>query len=218
MIFGMQRNGTLPALFGRLHPVWGVPRPAMWLNLVVSFLFLFFFRGWGKLAAVISVATIISYLAGPVSAFALRRTAPEVPRPLRLPGLPVIAGAAFVFATELLYWAKWPLTGEVMLLVVVALPIYFYYQAHTGWPDFARHLSGAWWLIIYLPAIAVVSWAGSARFGGQDYLQWGWDLLVVAALGIVFFLWGGRAAWRTPAVTAAGQERQGGSAALRPLQ
>jgi amino acid transporter len=218
MIYGMQRNGTLPRVFGRLQPRYGVPRPAMWLNLVVSFLFLFFFRGWGKLAAVISVATIISYLAGPVSAFALRRTAPEVPRPLRLPGLPVIAGAAFVFATELLYWAKWPLTGEVMLLVVVALPIYFYYQAHTGWPDFARHLSGAWWLIIYLPAIAVVSWAGSARFGGQDYLQWGWDLLVVAALGIVFFLWGGRAAWRTPAVTAAGQERQGGSAALRPLQ
>ncbi len=209
MIYGMQRNGTLPRVFGRLQPRYGVPRPAMWLNLVVSFLFLFFFRGWGKLAAVISVATIISYLAGPVSAFALRRTAPEVPRPLRLPGLPVIAGAAFVFATELLYWAKWPLTGEVMLLVVVALPIYFYYQAHTGWPDFARHLSGAWWLIIYLPAIAVVSWAGSARFGGQDYLQWGWDLLVVAALGIVFFLWGGRAAWRTPAVTAAGQERQG---------
>src|SRR6185312_5160357 len=54
MLYGMQKNGTLPKVFGGLHPVWGVPRPAMWLNLVVSFLFLFFFRGWGKLAAVIS--------------------------------------------------------------------------------------------------------------------------------------------------------------------
>ena len=57
--------------------MYGVPRPAMWLNLAVSFLFLFFFRGWGTLAAVISVATIISYLTGPVSAMTLRRTAPN---------------------------------------------------------------------------------------------------------------------------------------------
>jgi len=209
MIYGMQRNGTLPQVLGRLQPKYGVPRPAMWLNLAVSFLFLFFFRGWGKLAAVISVATIISYLAGPVSALVLRRTAPEVPRPLRLPGLEVIAALAFVFATELLYWAKWPLTGEVILLVVVALPIYFYYQAQAGWPDFARQARGAVWLVAYLPAIALASWAGSSRFGGRDYLRWGWDLAVVAALGLVFFTWGRRSGWRTPAVAAAGQEAAG---------
>src|ERR1700754_4101996 len=45
MIYGMERNGTLPKVLGRLHPKWGVPRPAMWLNLAVSFLFLFKFRG-----------------------------------------------------------------------------------------------------------------------------------------------------------------------------
>jgi len=206
MIFGMQKNGTLPKVFGGLHPVWGVPRPAMWLNLVVSFLFLFFFRGWGKLAAVISVATIISYLTGPVSALTLRRTAPNVPRPLRLPGLHLIAALAFVFATELLYWAKWPLTGGVILLVVVALPVYFYYQARAGWDDFARQLRGAWWMIVYLPAIAAVSWAGSAKFGGRDYLPWGWDLVVVAVVGFVFFLWGYRSGWATPAVARAGAE------------
>ncbi|HEY5311626.1 MAG TPA: APC family permease, partial [Pirellulales bacterium] len=131
MIYGMERNGTLPKVFGRVHPKWGVPRPAMWLNLVVSFLFLFFFRGWDSLAAVISVATIISYLTGPVSVMTLRRTAPELHRPLRLAGLSVLAGIAFIMSTELLYWAKWPLTGEIILLMVVALPVYFYYQAKS---------------------------------------------------------------------------------------
>jgi amino acid transporter len=208
MIYGMQRNGTLPAILGRLEPRYGVPRPAMWLNLAVSFLFLFFFRGWGKLAAVISVATIISYLTGPVSALVLRRTAADVQRSLRLPVLPLISGSAFVFATELLYWAKWPLTGGVILLVVVALPIYFYYQARASWRDFARQLAGAWWMIVYLPVIAAVSWAGSARFGGRDYLPWGWDLLVVALLGLAFFLWGVRSGWRTPAVEQAARHRE----------
>ncbi|MGB9329723.1 MAG: APC family permease [Steroidobacteraceae bacterium] len=200
MIYGMQRNGTLPKVLGKLNPVYGIPRPAMWLNLIVSFLFLFFFRGWGTLAAVISVATIISYMTGPVSAMALRRSAAKMHRPLRLVALPVLAMLAFVFATELLYWAKWPLTGEVILLMVVALPIYLFYQAQSGWPDFRRQLRAAWWLVLYLPVVAFISWAGSARFGGHDYLTWGWDLLVVALVGLIFFAWGVKSGWSTPAL------------------
>jgi len=209
MIFGMERNGTLPKVLGHVDARTGIPRPAMWLNLVVSFLFLFKFRGWGTLAAVISVATIISYLTGPVSAMTLRRTAHGFPRPLFIPALPVIAALAFIFATELMYWAKWPLTGEIILLVVVALPVYFYYQLRTGWHDFARQLSGAWWLIAYLPTMALVSWAGSAKFGGHDYIKWGWDLLLVAAIGAAFFAWGATSGWDTPAVRQAQADHAG---------
>jgi len=208
MIYGMERNGTLPRIFGSVHTKWGVPRPAMWLNLVVSFLFLFFFRGWGTLAAVISVATIISYLTGPVSVMTLRRTAPELHRPFRLMGLPVLAGIAFIMSTELLYWARWPLTGEIILLMVVALPVYLYYQAKAGWHDFARQMKGAWWLVFYLPTLAFVSWAGSTTFGGQGYLSYGVDLAVVAVIGLVFYLWGVKSGWRTPSVEAAQLEAQ----------
>lgn len=200
MIYGMERNATLPAVLGWLHPVYGIPRPAMWFNLVVSFLFLFFFRGWGALMAVISVALVISYLIGPVSSLTLRRTAAVMPRPFRVAGLPVLAALAFTFATELLYWAQWPLTGEIILLIVIALPVYLFYQAKNRWVDFARQLRAAWWLILYLPSVALVSWAGSARFGGRDYLTWGWDLVVVASLGLIFFIWGVRSGWSTPAV------------------
>ncbi len=203
MIYGMERNGTLPKILGKVHPKWGVPRPAMWLNLAVSFLFLFFFRGWDSLAAVISVATIISYLTGPVSVMTLRRTAPELHRPFRLAGLPTIAGIAFIMSAELLYWAKWPLTGKIILLIVVALPIYIYYQYKSGWHDFGRQMKGAWWLVFYLITLAVVSRIGSAKFGGLDYIHYGWDLLVVAVIGLVFFLWGVQAGWRTPSVEAA---------------
>lgn len=214
MIYGMERNGTLPGVLGRLHPVYGVPRPAMWFNLIVSFLFLFFFRGWGTLAAVISVALVISYLIGPVSALALRRTAGRMHRPFRVAGLPVIAALAFIFATELLYWATWPLTGEIMLLIVIALPVYLFYQAKNRWLDFARQLRASWWLIFYLPTIAFVSWAGSASFGGHDYLTWGWDLVVVAALGLIFFIWGAKSGWCTPAIQQAQIDQSGPSVSL----
>jgi amino acid transporter len=203
MIYGMERNGTLPKVLGRIHPVYGVPRPAMWFNLGVSYLFLFQFRGWATLAAVISVATIISYLTGPVSVVSLRRTAPDLHRPFRLPALSLIAMVAFVFSAELLYWAKWPLTGEIILLVVVALPVYFYYEAKAGWHDFARHFRGAAWLVAYLPVIALVSWLGSTQFGGRNVIPYGWDLAVVGAIGVCFYFWGVASGWRTPAVDAA---------------
>jgi amino acid transporter len=211
LVYGMERNGTLPAVLGRVHPVYGVPRPALWFNLVVSFIFLFFFRGWGTLAAVISVVIVISYLIGPVSSLALRRTAGKVHRPFRVPGLPVVAALAFILATEVLYWAQWPLTGEIILLILVALPVYLFYQAKNRWVDFPRQLRAAWWLIFYLPTIALVSWVGSARFGGRDYLTWGWDLIVVAVLSLIFFIWGARSGWRTPALRHAQMESGGPS-------
>ncbi len=197
MIQGMQRNGTLPEMLGRLHPLYGIPRQAMWFNLAISFIFLLFFRGWGTLAAVISVATVISYLTGPVSVAALRRVAPDLPRPLRVAGIHLIAPLAFVFASLVLYWARWPLTGEIILLMVIALPVYIYYQAKSGWHDFRREFVGAAWLVAYLPVMALLSWLGSSEFGGINVLPYGLDMVVVALAGYVFFLWGSRSGWHT---------------------
>ncbi|MDN0073817.1 APC family permease [Crenobacter sp. SG2303] len=197
MIYAMEKNGTMPACFGRLHPLYNVPRPAMWFNLLISFVFLFFFRGWGSLAAVISVATVISYLTGPVSTMALRRAAPELPRPLRVPGIGAISAFAFVCASLVLYWARWPLTGQIIILMAFALPIYAYYQAKAGWPNFARDWRATRWLVVYLLAMAAVSYFGSREFGGTGAIPFGWDMGLVALLALGFFRWGVASGWRT---------------------
>ena len=202
MIYAMERSGTVPEVFGRVHPKYGIPRPAMWFNLLVSFIFLFFFRGWGKLAAVISVATIITYLVVPISVMVLRRTAPNLHRPLRVPGLPLLAPMAFVLATLMLFWARWPHTGQIMLLLILPLPVYLYYQAKGNWRDFGRQLRASWWLFAYLIVITVLSWAGSKEFEGHDYIGYGWDQLCVAVTSLAFYFWGVRSGWRTPAVIA----------------
>ena len=51
--------------------------------------------------------------------------------------------------------------------------------------------------------VALISWGGSDRFGGQGYLPYGWDLVVVAVVGFAFYVWGVHSGWRTPAVEAA---------------
>ena len=140
MIYAMERSGSLPPIFGRVHPRFGIPRPAMWFNLLVSFAFLFFFRGWGKLAEVISVATIITYLVVPVSVMVLRRTAPHLHRPLRMPALKILApigvrtrdahavlGALAAYRPD--HAAVDPADADLSLL-----------SRKGGWSDFGRHL------------------------------------------------------------------------------
>jgi len=198
MIYAMERNNTMPKMFGDVHPFYGVPRNAMWFNLLVSFIFMFFFRGWSSLAAVISVATVISYLTGPISLMALKRSATEIRRPLRVPFMGVIAPFAFVCASLILYWAKWPLTGEIILLMVVALPVYFYFQSKQGWEGWGSDLKAAWWLCGYLPVMALLSLIGSKEFGGAGVLPYGWDMLVVTLVALVFYYWGINSGYRTP--------------------
>ena len=190
MIQGMSENGHFPKVFGTLHPRYGVPRPAMWLNLAVSFVFLFMFRGWGTLSAVIGVATVISYVTGPVCVVVLRRTAPDIPRPLRLKGLALLGPAAFILASEALYWSRWPLTGQVILIVALGIPIYLFYQAKAGFSGFGQQVRSGIWLPVYLLWMAALSAAGSTKFGGHGLLPYGWDMMIVAISSLAFYQWG----------------------------
>ena len=203
MIYAMERNKTMPAILGRIHPQSGIPRVSMWFNLGVAFIFLFFFRGWGALAAVISVMTVISFLTGPICVAALRRVAPDMHRPLRVKGLSWIAPVAFVCASEVLYWSCWPLTGEIIVLMVAALPVYCYYQHRAGWPNFARELNGAW----------LLSMLGSSAFGGMNVIPYGWDLTLVAVVSLEFYHWGVRSGWCTPYLNERHAERRAFAAA-----
>jgi amino acid transporter len=197
MIYGMQTNGYLPAIFGKLHPVYSVPRAAMFLNLGVSFLFLFLFRGWGVLAEIISVATLISYIMGPVALMTLRRTGSNLSRPFRLKGAAFIAPCGFIFASLTLYWARWPLTGEVLFIMMIGLPVYFYYQAKNKWSGFREQFLSGIWMIVYLLCMILMSCLGSDRFGGKDIIPYGWDMITVAVISLMFYYWGVRSGRNT---------------------
>ena len=94
-----------------------------------------------------------------------------------------------------------------MLLLILPMPVYLYSQAQSGWSEFDRHLKGAWWLIAYLASIVALSWAGSKEFAGRGYIGYGWDQLCVALASLVFFYWGMRSGWNTPALAAAQKPR-----------
>ncbi|GGH73513.1 amino acid transporter [Pullulanibacillus pueri] len=206
MIYGMEQNGYFPKVFGRVHPKLGIPRPAMWLNLVVSFIFLYLFRGWGSLSDVISVATVISYLIGPISVVVLRNIGNDLQRPLRLKGIKILAPIAFIVGSLMLYWSRWPLTGEITIVMLIGLPIYFYYQFKNKFRGFSTHLKAGLWMIIYLLWMVVLSLIGSSDFGGLNIIPTGWDTVAVVISALIFYLWGVKSGWKTPEIE--GKERE----------
>ncbi|AEW96308.1 MULTISPECIES: APC family permease [Streptomycetaceae] len=213
MIHGVQENGHLPGIFGKVDPKTGVPRPALLLNLVVAFIFLAVFRGWGSLAEIVSVATVISYITGPVAVMSLRRVAPDLPRPVMLKAMPVIAPLAMVFGSLVLYWAKWPLTGKVILIMAIGLPVWAWYELRKPWAELKPHLKAGVWMVAYLFVMAFTSFVGSTQYGGRGWLPEGWDLLVVVVIGLVFYFWGVRSAWVNPSLTQARAEAEAAAAA-----
>jgi len=115
----------------------------------------------------------------------------------------------------LLFWSRWPLTGETLGILLVGVLIYFVYV----WRGRVGHetLRFGSWLVVYLVAMAALSYLGDSRFGGIDVLPWGWDLAAVTIASVAIYYWGVRQGVAFDAARRARRAAGGpGSAGLTP--
>ncbi|MBW1605269.1 APC family permease [Lactobacillus sp. Sy-1] len=186
----MVTNEHMPKFLGKINKRWGVPRVAMVANLIISVLLVASFRSWATLASVISTSTLIAYLTGPVTVSTLRRIAPNFTRPIRLKLLNFMAPFAFVMASLATYWAKWPTTVQVILVILLGLPFYFYFEWKNQWKETRKQFISALWMIVYLVFLSLVSYLGSHDFNGIGFLPYPLDFIVIIVVALVFYYWG----------------------------
>ena len=186
----MVSNNHIPKFVGKINEKYGTPRIAMVVNAILSMLMVSIFRSWGTLASVISTSTLIAYLTGPVTVISLREMAPEFNRPFRGKILKVMAPLSFVLASLATYWAMWPTTVQVILVILLGLPFYFYYEWRTGFNKTKRAFEGSFWMIGYLIFISIMSYIGSKEFNGQNWIHYPFDFIVIIAGSLLFYYWG----------------------------
>nr|WP_259393951.1 APC family permease [Limosilactobacillus agrestis] len=186
----MTLNRHIPKWLGKTDGIYGNPRLAYVTNLVIGSLLVTIFRDWSVLASVISTATLIAYLTGPVTAVSMRQLRPHYRRPVKSKLLPVIAPLAFILASLAIYWAMWPTTVEVIGVIIIGLPIYIYYDYKNGRTTIKQQLKSSSWMIVYLIFISIMSYIGSAGFKGQNYLPYPWDFVVIIMVSYLFYRWG----------------------------
>ncbi|MCD2255901.1 APC family permease [Lactobacillus sp. CC-MHH1034] len=196
-LFAMEENNHIPHFVGKVNEKYGTPRVAMLVNAILSMAMVSVFRSWGTLAAVISTSTLIAYLTGPTTVVSLRKMAPKFKRPIKSEHLSFMAPLAFVLASLATYWAKWPTTIEVILVIFLGFPFYLYFEWRTGWAHTWEQIKGSAWLLIYLVFISIVSWIGSKEFNGLNWIHYPWDFVVIIIGALLFYAWGIRSYWNS---------------------
>ena len=200
VILAQGNNGFWWKVFKGVDEKSGVPRPALWLTLVLAFIWTAPFPTWNQLVGVVSGAVVFTYMIGPVSALAFRTTAPDMHRPLPLKGLPVIATIAFIVGTLLIYWNGWHTDWVVVVVDLCSLVIYagFVITREDLRQDLGKNIKAGIWLVAYMFFLLAISYAGSKQFGGHNLIKYPMDLVVVVIGAVVFFFWGRASAFLTP--------------------
>ncbi len=189
MSFGMARNRYVPGVFEGLSSRH-VPLIGIAVACVLGFLFLLPFGSWQKIIGIITGATVLSYGLQPLALTALRRQAPDIPRPYRLPGAEIFSPAAFVIANLIIYWSGWTTTWQLMVAVLVGFVLLFLNSALSS-ADRRPTLDmrAALWLAPYLAGMLLISLFGAADFGApRPVFPFGWDALVVAVFSVAIYV------------------------------
>ncbi len=138
LLFALSRARAITPVFQRLHAEYGSPVPA--IAFVTGFGVLGNFLGRSGIAPIVnvgSVAAALGYLITALAVLRLRRTAPDRPRPYRMPLVRLVggisaAGALFLLASSLRqHWidAKGGVPIEWVVIVVWAAIGFALYRA-----------------------------------------------------------------------------------------
>ncbi len=122
----MGRDGMLPPVFAKIHPKYCTP----YINTVITGM------GIALLAAIfpldilgdlVSMGTLIAFVAVCIGVMILRKTQPDAPRTFRVPWAPVTCTLGVLSCLMLLYWENWYNWTLMIAWTVIGFAIYFGY-------------------------------------------------------------------------------------------
>jgi amino acid transporter len=190
VVYGWARSGSFFQLFARVDAKSGIPRPALWLSFALSVFWTLPFPSWEALISVVSAALVLSYAVAPITVAALRRNAPEMPRPFRVKGFGLLGPVSFVIATLIVYWSSWQTVSWLLGLQIALFVIYVLCRLPSpdGRAKLRQEVYSSSWLIAYYALIILLSWLGT--FGGRGVIGHPWDTVAVSVVGLVIYYWG----------------------------
>jgi amino acid transporter len=131
--YGLAVNKFFPQFMTRINK-HGVPAVSAVVSFVVGCLFFLPAPSWYRLVGFISSAMLLSTLAASVALTVLRRTAPSLNRPFRLPAAGVLAPAGFAAATLITYWSGFITLFNLATILLGAMVVYAVcFSCQKGW-------------------------------------------------------------------------------------
>ncbi len=201
VIYALGSNGYFPRVLAKVDPKTGIPVWSLVVAVVLGLIFLAPFPSWQALVGIVSSATVLTYITGPVSAAVFRRVAPDAKRSVTIKNMGLLAPLAFIGGSLIIYWAGWH-TNEILLIavligVILYLVASFLFPSQISRPT-RQSIKAGVWLVVYLLFMLLMSNIGSKVFGGPNTLiHYPWDLVAVALGSLAFYYWGVRSGYKT---------------------
>lgn len=185
LAYALARNHFLPGWFEKLS-LRSIPLRTLGLNLAIG-LGLLALLPFRSIVSVNSAAITLSFTAGPLAVYALRRQFPEAPRSLRLPAMPLQAVLGFVIASFIIYWSGWQ-TNQLLIGVIGTAVLFLAIKRLLI--DRRPYRSLDWreaiWLVPFVASTLGISYLGNFG-GGLGVIPFGWDLAILAVAGALNF-------------------------------
>lgn len=135
--YAMSRDRLFPRVFGTVNR-HQVPGRAIWAQAALGIAFLLFFD-FNQLTDNVVFISFLFYALAAVGLLVLRRTHPDLPRPYKVPGYPVVPilfiVASLAFVGYLVYDQAVNFSGSnlnrlaAFLVVLAGIPVYLFYRA-----------------------------------------------------------------------------------------
>ena len=184
--YAMSQNGYFPVILQLLNKR-GVPFIAVILNFIVGMVLFFPAPGWQEMVGFLVSAFVLCYAVGPVSVYALRRQAPDMRRPFRLPFYSLWCFAALSVANLIVYWTGWAIFSKMAVAIGIGFIGLCIVKLFRKQNFIALSSANAIWAILYLGGMTLLSWLGNYG-GGMGLLPEHWDIVIVAAFSLVVLL------------------------------
>ncbi|WP_077327947.1 APC family permease [Virgibacillus siamensis] len=211
VMFAWAKNGYFYSVFAKVDKRTGLPRGALWLAMIMGIAWTLptQFQAWSGLIGAVTFSFVLTYMTGPVSVTALRKSAPDLKRPFVLKGLGFIGPLTFMAASLVALWSGWSNIILLVSITVCSIVLFFAFadKDESIRKNLKEDFKASGWLFGYYVFLVLMSLIGSfgptTESGEMPYqlLAGPWDSVVMALGSLGIFYWGVNSALKKARIT-----------------
>ncbi|HVJ93819.1 MAG TPA: amino acid permease [Labilithrix sp.] len=126
VFYSMSRDGLVPRMFSDLHPRFRTPFKSNLLFLGFVGVFAAFVPG-DIVGDMTSIGTLFAFILVSVGVWVMRVKEPQLPRPFRVPAVPVVSTLGALLCGSMIFGLGWPNWMRLGVWLILGLAIYFGY-------------------------------------------------------------------------------------------
>ena len=131
IFYAMARDGLLPPVFKKIHPTFRTPHITTMVTGVAVAIVAGLFP-IGTLGHMVSIGTLLAFVIVSLGVLVLRYRSPEIDRPFKTPGMPVVPILGALSCFYLMASLPWITWERLLIWLAIGLAIYFLYGARSA--------------------------------------------------------------------------------------